>query len=246
MIKAIEFENFRGVTNNVRIPIRPITLLFGNNAADKGTLLRAMQFAYEIFVNDTVNINLIEQGQKSLASGGLSRLKHSSIPLKNKRIFYKLGLKDENIPSYKAPEELVVSDHIKTAEIELTIGWDRVNNDPFVRRYAIKVNGIHFVNINCERGWNHGVFMQYNTAHPIMKLLSLQHESNDQLKSKHIQLEGMRSAIPTWGQALKYTHQPSKEYLEIDKHIISQTLIGIGEVFVKYLMSPQGSHSVEN
>ena len=49
MITAITIENFKGISEPVRLELRPITLLFGQNSAGKSSLLHAMIYAREVF-----------------------------------------------------------------------------------------------------------------------------------------------------------------------------------------------------
>ena len=42
LITAIEIENFKGIGRPIRIDLRPIILLFGNNSAGKSTILHAL------------------------------------------------------------------------------------------------------------------------------------------------------------------------------------------------------------
>ena len=47
-ITSITIENFKGISNAVEIPIRPITLLFGKNSSGKSTVLQALRYHYFI------------------------------------------------------------------------------------------------------------------------------------------------------------------------------------------------------
>ena len=47
-ITKITIENFKGISNAVEIPIRPITLLFGKNSSGKSTVLQALRYHYFI------------------------------------------------------------------------------------------------------------------------------------------------------------------------------------------------------
>ena len=47
-IKSITIENFKGIGDEVKIPIRPITLLFGKNSSGKSTVLQALRYHYFI------------------------------------------------------------------------------------------------------------------------------------------------------------------------------------------------------
>jgi predicted ATPase len=45
LITSISIENFKGIGQRVKIPLKPITLLFGPNSAGKSTILHATELA---------------------------------------------------------------------------------------------------------------------------------------------------------------------------------------------------------
>jgi AAA15 family ATPase/GTPase len=50
IIKALTIENFKGISNPVRVEFKPITLLFGPNSAGKSTIVQALHYAREVLV----------------------------------------------------------------------------------------------------------------------------------------------------------------------------------------------------
>ena len=44
IIKSLSLKNFKGFSDEVRIDLRPITLLFGANSAGKSSVLQALQY----------------------------------------------------------------------------------------------------------------------------------------------------------------------------------------------------------
>ena len=59
-LTAIELENFKGVGERQRIPIAPITLLFGPNSAGKSTVLQALHYLREIIDRKKHKINMVK------------------------------------------------------------------------------------------------------------------------------------------------------------------------------------------
>jgi uncharacterized protein YuzE len=55
MITAIEIENFKGIGERVRVPLKPITLLFGANSSGKSSIIQALHYAREIFERGNFN-----------------------------------------------------------------------------------------------------------------------------------------------------------------------------------------------
>jgi hypothetical protein len=50
-LRSLTIQNFKGIKDPVKIDLRPITLLFGPNSAGKSTIIKALAYAREIFVN---------------------------------------------------------------------------------------------------------------------------------------------------------------------------------------------------
>ena len=48
LIRSLALRNFKGFSDEVRIELRPITLLFGANSAGKSSVLQALQYVREI------------------------------------------------------------------------------------------------------------------------------------------------------------------------------------------------------
>ena len=70
LIKYISLENFKGFSDEVRIELRPVTLLFGANSVGKSTVLQAFQLVREVLESGNANIDRTIQGGDTVDLGG--------------------------------------------------------------------------------------------------------------------------------------------------------------------------------
>ena len=98
LITAIEIENFKGIGRPVRIDLRPITLLFGNNSTGKSTVLHALCYAHEILSHRNVDVHETEIGGDQIDLGGFGNLVHAHDPARPVRLRFELNLEDWRIP----------------------------------------------------------------------------------------------------------------------------------------------------
>ena len=80
LITAIEIENFKGIGRPMRVDLRPVTLLFGNNSAGKSTVLHALCYAHEILSHGNVDVHETELGGRQIDLGGYRRFVHQHNP----------------------------------------------------------------------------------------------------------------------------------------------------------------------
>src|SRR5438270_3132716 len=76
MITAISVENFKGISEPVRLELRPLTLLFGMNSAGKSSLLHALIYAREVFERHNPDADRTLAAGDGLDLGGFFALVH--------------------------------------------------------------------------------------------------------------------------------------------------------------------------
>ena len=91
-ITAVEIENFKGIGAPVRIDLRPITLLFGNNSAGKSTILHALCYAHEILSHRNADVHKTEIGGDQIDLGGFRQFVHGHDPDRVVRLRFELDL----------------------------------------------------------------------------------------------------------------------------------------------------------
>lgn len=89
-ITSIGLENFKGISEPVKIPISPITLLFGSNGSGKSTIFHAFLYLYEIIVNQNPNPSHSLLNGSQVELNGFESLVHNQDL--SKEIKLKVGL----------------------------------------------------------------------------------------------------------------------------------------------------------
>ena len=77
-ITSITLENFKGISDPVTIPIRPITLLFGKNSAGKSTIIQALHYLREVLENRQPDPDRTQLGGDVIDLGGFQSLVHKN------------------------------------------------------------------------------------------------------------------------------------------------------------------------
>ena len=86
MIKELHLENFKAFGPLQKIPLKPITLIYGANSAGKSSVLHSVMFI-KAFSMENYNLKNIKLTQGNLDLGGLNSLLHSGcIQEENKNI----------------------------------------------------------------------------------------------------------------------------------------------------------------
>lgn len=235
MITAIELENFKGVGHRVRIPIRPITLLFGANSAGKSTILHALHYAYEILAHRNADADITERGGEHLNLGGFRNLVHGRDTTKRIALAFELDLEERDLPTYGGPDAMDISSHVKAARIEIEVGWSEAEQKAVPLLYKVSINGEEAGFLNLPNGEKYGAVAQYNMGHPIVKNLWDDVENFDILSWEPIQIDRLFSVIPNWKEKLQYIEDSNNTYIPDGDYVLSQVLVGVGEIFTEYL-----------
>lgn len=182
-IKAVTLQNFKGFSNEARIELRPITLLFGANSAGKSSVLQALQYVREILERQNINADRTLQGGEAVDLGGFLNLVNGRDPQKQIEIAVEMELGATSIPELvpDAFEEWQTSDEdvwwmydtlqnirraVKTVAIRLNIGWNEQREQPIVQGYEIATNGEWCLSIASNRD-GRDAQMRINHANPI-------------------------------------------------------------------------------
>src|SRR4051812_26614880 len=75
-LTAITIENFKGISAEVTVPLRPITLLFGANSAGKSTILQALHYARELLERNNADADIPIAGGNAIDLGGFRNMVH--------------------------------------------------------------------------------------------------------------------------------------------------------------------------
>ena len=142
-ITSITIENFKGISNAVEIPIRPITLLFGKNSSGKSTVLQALRYHY--FIRHTEleskigyeSNNQIEMvGGHNIDLADFHSLVHRHDLNRKIRVRITYAPKEEGEKIYILWEELITSwrkeshpNKLKNTHVESILLGYKINNE---------------------------------------------------------------------------------------------------------------------
>ena len=98
MITSITIENFKGISEPVRLELRPITLLFGQNSAGKSSLLHAMIYAREVFERHNLDADRTLSAGEHLDLGGYRTFVHDHAIGNPIRLKFELDLDGIDLP----------------------------------------------------------------------------------------------------------------------------------------------------
>ena len=134
-ITSITIENFKGISNAVEIPIRPITLLFGKNSSGKSTVLQALRYLDFIYHTELERIRGYESdGQIKMVGGhnidlaDFRSLVHRHDLARKIRVRITYAPKEEGEKSYLLWDEVITSWGEDTHLKEPTLGKTHVES----------------------------------------------------------------------------------------------------------------------
>lgn len=195
LIKSLSLKNFKGISNEVRIELRPITLLFGANSAGKSSMLQALQYVREILERHNANADRTLQGGDAVDLGGFLNLVHGRDPQRQIEVELEMELGATSIPELvpDAFEDWQTSDEdvwwmyetlqtvrraVRTVGVRLRIGWNEQREQPVVQGYEITTNGEWCLTISASLD-GRDAQMRINHANPIFMVDAL--DSDDLL-----------------------------------------------------------------
>lgn len=186
LIKSLSLKNFKGFSEEVRVELRPITLLFGANSAGKSSVLQALQYVREILERHNVNADRTLQGGEAVDLGGFLSLVHGRDPQKEIEIEVGIDLGESEIPELvpESFDEWEVRDdrvwemynalqdvrrRVMTIAVRLRIGWNEQREQPVVRGYDVIANGQWCARITASND-GRDAQMRLNQANPIFEV----------------------------------------------------------------------------
>lgn len=183
LLKSIAITNFKGFSEEVRLELRPVTLLFGANSAGKSSVLHALQYVREILERNNSNADRTLQGGDAVDLGGFLNLVHGRDIERQIEIELEMSLGTESIPELvpEAFDEWQTSDsdvwdfyntlqqirrRVETVSVRLIVGWSRYRDAPVVQGYHVATNGEWCVKFESSKD-GRDTRMRINRENPI-------------------------------------------------------------------------------
>ncbi len=158
LVSALSLKNFKGFSEEVRIELRPITLLFGANSAGKSSVLQALQLIREVLERGTANIDKTIQGGSTVDLGGFQNFVYDRDLSRAVSVMVEMELGNESIPEFfddaiedrsnvdkevwRFHETLnMVRNQVRTVAVQLTLTWSDLRSEAVVSGYRVDFNG---------------------------------------------------------------------------------------------------------
>lgn len=177
-ITEITIENFKGISDRVTIPIRPITLLFGANSAGKSTVFEALLYLKELLEHKSADADYLQSSGDAIDLGGFKQLVHQHDTERTVKIGVTMTVDDDGLPTQ--PISIPWADtadytssiaengliEIHTVSVEVSIYWDRDSNRGYIQTYKTALNGEPLGTISADNNFGPQL-ISFNYNHPV-------------------------------------------------------------------------------
>ena len=171
-LTAFSIANFKAFAASQRIPLRPITLIYGANSAGKSSAIHALALAHHAIETGDLDIQRTRIGGDSIDLGGFRQYVHRREEEREVELGFELdptGLVD------RLPDSLSSTSKI---EAELAIGEEhggarQVSSGDRTRsvglkRFVLKIDDAELLSISARRGRHMGI-NRIDHKHPILR-----------------------------------------------------------------------------
>jgi len=163
ILKSLTIQNFKAISDPVRIDFKPITLLFGPNSAGKSTIIQALHYVREIFVNHNLDPHRVNVHGEQVDLGGFKAIVHNhdlTLPI-NLELDLELG--EEKLPNYIQDEEILDQvtecariyldclQRVRRVSVGISVRWAVDLARPYTASYRVSLEGEFFCEIS---EWN--------------------------------------------------------------------------------------------
>jgi hypothetical protein len=252
MLTAITLQNFKGIgAELMRVPIKPLTILFGANSIGKSTIVQAIHYAREILERNNLDPDRTIAGGSAVDLGGFKSLVHNH-DINNKIVLrFDLDLSETDLPSYRHPRAREtqpddVSSLVKSAWVELTVEWSAVKERPVLSVYETGINNISITKTVTSSD-EANIVVEYNSLHPLFRLAATSDhygeplvdppeahfESDGEVRWYSLDFyDGPTTSVPLWGKSLLVDDDDTPEEYTFEEFsgAITQVLVGTGEL----------------
>lgn len=187
-IKSITIGNFKGIRDKVKIDLKPVTLLFGQNSGGKSTIIQALHYAWEVMVRHNLDPNFTELGGKEIDLGGFENIVYAHDKARSISLRFDLDLTDKELPIYIDHEHRFLAEstwkfghedifcwsidskNISTAWVQIKISWNQAIGRFEVSTYEVGLNEELIARIQVLPGDDRAKIVYINFLHPLLTL----------------------------------------------------------------------------
>ena len=230
MIAAIQIENFKGIGKEVRVELKPITLLFGENSSGKSTIVQAIHYGREIFERHNLDPDRTVLGGDVLDLGGFENFVHNHDTRRRIRMRFEVDLTCATLPWYRdedvdeswveeADVSWAIDATLERCWVEVEVGWlsslDQFPSQGVVVAYTVGLNGQRIASVSLRPykelvapmlriELNHPLLSGRNLPGTIAELIREEFVRGDHLE---VFFSGrthglLPSSLPAWGQLI--------------------------------------------
>ena len=177
MIKSISIENFKGIGDEVKLDLKPITLLFGANSAGKSTIVHALHYMREVLERGNLNPDKTIVGGQHVDLGGFLGLVHGKSEGKRRTVRLRIvfDAEDVDLPTWGADysslgrvigvdfESLI--DHFKTVAVEVAVAFNPWEDFPYVSEARVYFDGQLFCELKSSSSGRGAAITQLEEHH---------------------------------------------------------------------------------
>ena len=254
MLKAITLENFKGISEKVTIPLRPLTIMFGKNSAGKSTVVQAMHYAREILLRDNLNADRTMRGGAAIDLGGFRNIVNNHDETKAIKMSFEIDLSKTDLPEYNFSETILyklnraqvpekydseepqepnsvfrswideLSGQTSSIIVELQIEWSETLKYPVLTSYETLFNGTKAVQVLTSADGN-DIKIKYNPYHPLLSVEEKSERENSEVEWKTIEVSGYKKTLPEKAKVLLLNEENFRFHREIDSIRLTQMLV---------------------
>lgn len=183
LIRSITLTNFKGFAEEVRINLRPITLLFGANSTGKSSVLQALQLVREVLERGDANIDRTSQGGETIDLGGFRNFVHNRDLERTVTLQIEMELGSDAIPEFfedgiqdrsNVDEEVwrfhetldSIRNQVQQVAVQLTLSWSHFLEQAVISGYRVDINGDWCANVATDSSGSKPQ-LQLNAKHHI-------------------------------------------------------------------------------
>jgi AAA15 family ATPase/GTPase len=173
-ITSITIQNFKGIKDKTTVHFKPITLLFGQNSAGKSTIIQALHYMKQVFVNRNLDADVSFAYDGEIRSGGFEHLINSHDFSKEMVLGICIN-KCHNIEDSEKNygfNKIIINELIEYERdiyVELCIRWDKSKMKPIVKSYSLSIGGEKVLTIKYIPGCNSTKLVYLNKDHFIFE-----------------------------------------------------------------------------
>ncbi len=145
---SLRVANFKAFGQSQRVPLRPLTLLFGANSAGKSSVLHALALAHHAVETGDLDVHRTRLGGDSIDLGGFGQYVH------RRRVDEEVTLTFALDPAKLSGRLAEILGSAQRVEVEVGVGMEGAYRDGQVgaQRFAVGADGRELLALSVRRG----------------------------------------------------------------------------------------------